>query len=75
MHRESIYVCIYGSGDDEQVAHVRAWDDEEAAELFARELELESDRGRVGATEIRVRVLVLGHSELSSAFSGPLESH
>lgn len=62
MHRESIFICTYGSGDDEQVAHVRAWDDEEAAELFAREIELESDCGRVGATEIRVRASVLSRS-------------
>lgn len=55
MRRESVYVCSYRAGDDEIVAHVRAWDDREAAELFARELELESDERDVRVAEIRVR--------------------
>ena len=38
MRRESVYVCTYAGGDGDLVAHVRAWDDREAAELFAREL-------------------------------------
>ena len=40
MHRESVYVCTYHAEDGEHEAHVLAWDDREAAELCARELEL-----------------------------------
>ncbi len=55
MHRERVYVCTYGAGDGRREGRVRAWDDLEAAELFARELEVERDGGRVAAAEIRVR--------------------
>jgi hypothetical protein len=55
MHRESIFACAYGTGDDELVAHVRAWDDREAAELFVREMELESDPRAIRLAEVRVR--------------------
>lgn len=55
MHRESIYVCTYTTAEEEHVAHVRAWDAREAAELFARELELDADRAAVAVDEIRVR--------------------
>jgi hypothetical protein len=60
MHRESIYVCTYTAGGEEHVAHVRAWDDREAAEVFAREIELESEGGEVPVAEVRVR-RVLGN--------------
>jgi hypothetical protein len=55
MHRESVYVCTLTGEGDERVGYVRAWDDREAAELFARELELESDGEPVRVAEIRVR--------------------
>ncbi len=55
MHRESVYVCTYLAPDGEHVAHVVAWDDREAAELCARELELEPDAPEVRAADIRVR--------------------
>jgi hypothetical protein len=54
MLRESVFVCRYGSGETEHVGHVVAWDDREAAELFAREIELEPDAADVRASEIRV---------------------
>jgi hypothetical protein len=41
MRRESVYSCTYTAGGDEHVAHVRAWSRHEAAELFAREIELD----------------------------------
>ncbi|WP_242344153.1 hypothetical protein [Anaeromyxobacter terrae] len=52
MLRESVFVCSYGSGGAEHVAHVVAWDDREAAELFAHELE--PDVGDVRVSDIRV---------------------
>lgn len=59
MHRESVYVCTYTVGEDERVAHVRAWNRREAAELFAREIELDSELDSEGRelrlAEIRVR--------------------
>ena len=54
MQRETVYLCTYGSGEHERVGHVRAWDDGEAAELFARELELESEGGGVSVADVRV---------------------
>lgn len=60
MHRESIYVCTYTTGEEEQVAYVAAWDGREAAELLAREIELESDGLAVPAGEIRVRPVFQG---------------
>jgi hypothetical protein len=61
MRRESIYVCTYTTGDEEQVAYVAAWDDHEAAELLARELELESEgAAAVSVGQIRVRPVFQG---------------
>lgn len=55
MRRESMFVCTYTSSDVEQTAYVTAWDDREAAELLAHELELEPGGAAVSAAEIRVR--------------------
>jgi hypothetical protein len=55
MHRESIFTCAYGTGDDELVAHVRAWDHREAAELFVREMELERGPRAIRLADVRVR--------------------
>lgn len=55
MHRESVYVCTYTTAATEHVGQVCAWDAREAAELFARELELDLDGGPVPVDEIRVR--------------------
>jgi hypothetical protein len=67
MHRESVYLCTYSHSDGEHVAHVRAWDDAEAAELFAREIELESDGGEVPIAQIRV--------ERTRRDGGPIITH
>jgi hypothetical protein len=53
MHRESVYACTYTAGSGEHVAHVRAWSRNEAAELFAREIELDYGAD-VPLAEIRV---------------------
>ncbi len=66
MHRESIYVCTYTSEDVERTAYVSAWDDREAAELLAREIELEGGGTAVSAAEIRVRPTRGGASAPSS---------
>lgn len=55
MRRESIYVCTYTTGEEEQVAYVAAWDGREAAELLAHEIELETDGASVLVGQIRVR--------------------
>lgn len=55
MRRESIYVCTYTTGEEERVAYVAAWDGREAAELLARELELEREGAAVPAEEILAR--------------------
>jgi hypothetical protein len=57
MHRESVYLCTLVAGDEEQEAHVRAWDAREAAELFAREVELDSGSS-VAVEEIQVRLVL-----------------
>jgi hypothetical protein len=66
MRRESIYVCTYTTGEEEQVAYVAAWDGREAAELLARELELE-EGAAVPAGQIRVRPVFQGERTPQSA--------
>ena len=53
MHRESVYLCTYSQGRERVVGRVRAWDQREAAQLFAAELEAEGDGRRVASTEVR----------------------
>jgi hypothetical protein len=53
MHRESIYLCTYSAGPRRFVGRVRAWDEREAAQLFAVELEEEHGERRIVSTEIR----------------------
>lgn len=63
MRRESVYVCTYSTAEEEHVAHVRAWDAREAAELFACEMAIECvDCGgcAVAIDEIRVRPVAAG---------------
>lgn len=73
MHREAIYVCTYSSGDTEETACVSAWDDREAAELLARELELERGVATISASDIRVRPMHAGGSTspITAAASAP----
>ncbi|WP_041448088.1 hypothetical protein [Anaeromyxobacter sp. Fw109-5] len=65
MLRESVFLCRYGSGDTEHVAHVLAWDDREAAELFASEIE--QDVGDVRVSDIHVESVDAGHAAVSGA--------
>jgi hypothetical protein len=65
MLRETVFFCTYGSGDTEHVAHVVAWDDREAAELFASEIE--QDVGDVRVSDIRVETVDGGHAAVSGA--------
>ena len=53
MHRESIYLCTYSQGAERVVGRVRAWDQREAAQLFAAELEAEGGGRRVASKEVR----------------------
>lgn len=66
MRRETVYVCSYDDGSGEHVGRVRAWDGEEAAEAFARELAQESG-SVVPRTGIRVRVSRRHEPEPASA--------
>ena len=54
MHRESVYVCTYSQGTEKVVARVRAWDGNEAAQLFAVELAAENGGRLIGAREVTV---------------------
>jgi hypothetical protein len=65
MLRESIFACTYGSGRTELVGHVLAWDDREAAELFAREIEL--DVGDVRASDVRVEPVMVADAVRETA--------
>lgn len=49
--RESVFRCVYSSPSSERIGHIRAWDAEEAVQLFR--LELHSDGVDEGGT-IRV---------------------
>jgi hypothetical protein len=52
FHRESLYRCVLTSSQGEWVAHVRAWDAEEADDLFRRELKAEGLQEH-GAIDVR----------------------
>jgi hypothetical protein len=54
MVRESVFVCSARAGDSVRTAHVLAWDEREAAEVFVSELEEEDVSG---ATDIRVEAV------------------
>jgi len=47
--RESFYRCVFSSPRSRRVAHVRAWDAEEAVQLFRTELRTEGveERGTI----------------------------
>jgi hypothetical protein len=51
MHRESIFLCTYSAGPQRLVGRVRAWDEREAAQLFAAEIEAEHG-GPVASTQV-----------------------
>ena len=54
MKRENVYLVTCRSGSEVRQAHVRAWDEREAADVFVRELD---DDGVQGAEDIRVQAL------------------
>lgn len=47
--RESFFRCVYSSSHERRVAHVRAWDAGEAAQLFRTELRSDgvAERGTI----------------------------
>ncbi len=49
MQRESFYRCVFESSKSRRVAHVRAWDADEAAQLFQTELRSDgvTERGTI----------------------------
>ena len=49
--RESFYRCVFTSPHSRRVAHVRAWDSDEAALLFRAELKSDGVRER-GTIEV-----------------------
>jgi hypothetical protein len=48
-NRESFYRCVFSSPQSRRVAHVRAWDAGEAAQLFKTELRSDgvAERGKI----------------------------
>jgi hypothetical protein len=50
--RESFYRCVFSSPRSRRVAHVRAWDADEALQLFRTELRADGVDER-GAIEVR----------------------
>lgn len=41
VQRESVFRCVFSSRSSVRVAHIRAWDEEEAIQLFRSELRAE----------------------------------
>lgn len=68
MTRELVFVCTFSSASGARLAHVRAWDLEEALDLYARELRGEgvAERGFLHARSMRG-----GESRRSRYRSGP----
>jgi hypothetical protein len=62
LTREGVFECTYASPAQLRTAYVRAWDAEEAVELFAQELRVEgvAERG-----DISVRARADGRSRRS----------
>lgn len=61
--REAVFECTYASSAQLRTAYVRAWDAEEAVELFAQELRVDGveERGDISVrarTERRLRTSV-----------------
>ncbi|HSD18692.1 MAG TPA: hypothetical protein VLC54_01545 [Anaeromyxobacter sp.] len=54
MIRESVFVCSCRLNETVRVAHVRAWDEDEATEIFVHEM---NDEGILDGSDIRVRSL------------------
>ncbi|HVO21784.1 MAG TPA: hypothetical protein VMU15_21210 [Anaeromyxobacter sp.] len=54
VQRELFYRCIFSSPDSRLVAHVRAWDADEAAQLFQAELRTDGveEHGTIEVVEI-----------------------
>jgi hypothetical protein len=52
MIRESVFVCSYRLKQTVRVAYVRAWDEDEAAEIFIHEM---NEEGILDASDVRVR--------------------
>jgi hypothetical protein len=64
MIRETVFVCSCRSGEAFRVAHVLAWDDREAADLFALEMD---EEGLEEASDIMVRAAGGEHAAAPSA--------
>jgi len=52
MIRESVFVCSCRLNKTDRVAYVRAWDEDEAAEIFIHEM---NEEGILDASDVRVR--------------------
>jgi hypothetical protein len=52
--RESFYRCVFTSAHSRRVAHVRAWDSDEAVQLFRMELRADGVRERGSFEVIRL---------------------
>ena len=50
--RESFFTCSFTSANLRRIAHVRAWDEQEAAQLFRIELAEEDGEDEPGSIEV-----------------------
>jgi hypothetical protein len=78
MIRESVFVCSCRVNQTVRVAYVRAWDEEEAAEIFIRELNEEgildpSDVHVRSVSSVRHRALVPRGARSSISETGAIE--
>lgn len=69
--RETVYVCRFVSPHDQRIAHVRAWDEREAEQVFRTELE-EDEVREPGTIEV---VGSSGRPRLQAAFEPVQLSH
>lgn len=78
MIRESVFVCSCRVNQTVRVAYVRAWDEDEAAEIFIRELNEEgildpSDVHVRSVSSVRHRALVPRGAHSSTSETGAIE--
>lgn len=58
MFRESVFVCSCRLNETVRVAHIRAWDEDEAAEIFLHEL---NEEGIFDVSDLRVSAAPIEH--------------
>jgi hypothetical protein len=70
MTRESVFRCSFTSARARRVAHVRAWNEREAAQLFQEEL-AEDELREPG----RIEVVGVRGGRMEAPFEPPAQTH